>query len=62
MVLMIYCICKNADHPEYLLVKFKIAQVQPQTTQTAHTLNLDRLSRPIVSRHAMPRIHVMFFD
>ena len=33
-----------------------------QTTQTAHTLYLDRLSRPIVSRHAMLRFHVMFFD
>jgi len=33
----------------------------PQTTKTAHTLYLDRLSRPIVSRHAMLRFHVMFF-
>ena len=33
-----------------------------QTTQTAHTLYLDRLSRPIVSWHAMLRLHVMFFD
>ena len=33
-----------------------------QTTQTAHTLSLDRLSRPIMSRHAMLRFHVMFFD
>ena len=33
-----------------------------QTTQTAHTLYLDRLSRPIVSRHAMLRFIVMFFD
>ena len=31
-------------------------------TQTAHTLYLDRLSRAIVSRHAMLRFHVMFFD
>ena len=31
-------------------------------SQTAHTLYLDRLSRPIVSRHAMLRFHVMFFD
>ena len=34
----------------------------PQTTKTAHTLYLNRLSRPIVSRHAMLRFHVMFFD
>ena len=33
-----------------------------KTTQTAHTLYLDRLSRPIVSRNAMLRFHVMFFD
>ena len=36
--------------------------VRSQTTQTVHTLYLDRLSRPIVSRHAMLRFHVMFFD
>ena len=35
---------------------------RPQTSQTAHTLYLDRLSRPIVSRHVMLRFHVMFFD
>ena len=28
--------------------------------QTVHTLY--RLSRPIVSRHAMLRLHAMFFD
>ena len=32
----------------------------PQTTQTAHTLYLGRLSRPIVSPHAMLRFHVVF--
>ena len=32
------------------------------TTQTVHTLYLDRLSRPIVSWHAMRWFHVMFFD
>ena len=34
----------------------------PQTTQNAHKLYLDRLSRPIMSQHAMLRFHVMFFD
>ena len=33
-----------------------------QTTQTAQILYLDRLSRPIMSQHAMLRFHVMFFD
>ena len=31
-------------------------------SQTTQTLYLDRLSRPIVSRHAMLHFHVMFFD
>ena len=30
-------------------------------SQTAHTLYLDRLSRAIVSRHAMLRFHVLFW-
>ena len=33
---------------------------ESQTTQTAYTLYLDSLSRPIVSRHAMIQFHVMF--
>ena len=33
-----------------------------ETSQTAHTLYLDRRSRPIVSWHAMLRFYVMFFD
>jgi len=37
-----------------------LIQHRPQTTQTAHTLYLDRLSRPIVSRHAMLRFHLIF--
>ena len=41
---------------------FFLVECLPQTTQTAHTLYLDKLSRPIVSRHAMLRFHVMFFD
>ena len=35
-------------------------QSESQTTQTAHTLYLDRLSRSVVSRHAMLQFHVMF--
>ena len=33
---------------------------KPQTTQTARTLYLDRLGRPIVSRHAMLHFHKNF--
>ena len=39
-----------------------IVKDRAQTTQTAHTLYLDRLSRRIVYRHAMLRFHKMFFD
>ena len=48
----------SLDIPHTVPIKQKL---KPQTTQTAHTLYL-RLSRPIVSRHAMLRFHVMFFD
>lgn len=42
-----------------------MSKLFPQTTQTAHTrhtLYLDRLNRPIVSRHAVLQLHVRFFD
>ena len=38
-----------------------VIMFEPQITQTAHTFYIDRLSRPIVSRHAMLRFRVMFF-
>ena len=37
-----------------------VKTIVKNNTKTAHTLYLDRLSRPIVSRHAMLRFHVMF--
>ena len=37
-----------------------VKTIVKNTTKTAHTLYLDRLSRPIVSWHAMLRFHVMF--
>ena len=45
----------------YCLFPYSYVFILPQTTQTVHTLYLDRLSRPIVSRHAILRFYVMFF-
>ena len=45
-------------HYSYIYSVYSVSQ----TTQTAYTLYLDRLSRAIVSRHAMLQFHVMFYD
>ena len=59
----ITCFCKK-NYLTFWQIKRKKSSTAnpPQTTQTAHTLYLDRLSRPTVSRYAMLRFHVMFSD
>ena len=53
---------KRINPDQNIFLKLAPTLFTPQTTQTAHTLYLDRLSRPIVSRHAIIRFHVIFFD